>query len=133
MKVLQKEMDTSQTNQFLPEQSIMITNSQGTWFSKFSKFGEKLTINTSVDKNGSKKWNNNEAYYNIYITNTIIRYLMWTYQLYKLFRLLFQSYCFCPRFQSPTQLLVVQSPCNATRLKNRYHYLIVLMMKSTMY
>lgn len=55
MKVLQKEMYTSQTNQFLPEQSIMITNSQGTWFSKFSKFGEKLTINTSVDKNGSKK------------------------------------------------------------------------------
>lgn len=55
MKVLQKEMDTSQTNQFLPEQSIMITYSQGTWFSKFSKFGEKLTINTSVDKNGSKK------------------------------------------------------------------------------
>lgn len=48
-------MDTSQTNQFLPEQSIMITNSQGTWFSKFSKSGEKLTINTSVDKKGSKK------------------------------------------------------------------------------
>lgn len=69
-------MDTSQTNQFLPEQSIMITNSQGTWFSKFSKFGEKLTINTSVDKKGSKKGINNEAYCNIYITNTIIRYLM---------------------------------------------------------
>lgn len=48
-------MDTSQTNQFLPEQSIMMTNSQGTWFSKFSKSGEKLTINTSVDKKRSKK------------------------------------------------------------------------------
>lgn len=47
-------MDTSQTNQFLPEQSIMITNSQGIWFSKFSKSGEKLTINTSVDKKDLK-------------------------------------------------------------------------------
>lgn len=55
VKDLHNVKDTLQTTALLPEQSIMITNSPDTSFFIFSKFGEKLTINTSVDKKGSGK------------------------------------------------------------------------------